>query len=111
MIEQHLTMQAVRYLAQVCEAFSVLLQTGSVENETSATHCLSVLSKQIQQIAQNSCEDIPKQNRLWFIRDAMAMLAILVREQGELLSRSGLPVPSEKDAQSLRLATMTYRAL
>jgi hypothetical protein len=109
MLEKHLTMQAIRYLAQVCEAFSTLLQTDSVENETSAKHCMLVLSKQIQQIAQNSCEDVPQQNRLWYIRDAMAMLAILVRQQGELLSRSGLPVPSEKDAQSLRLATMTYR--
>jgi hypothetical protein len=110
MTEENLTMFEIRYLAQVCEAFSAELQAGSIENKTAATHCIYWGSKHIQQIAQNKCENIDLQKRLWYIRDAMDWLAILLKQQGEILSRSGLPIPSERDAGSLRMVAMICKA-
>jgi hypothetical protein len=106
MTEQNLTMLAIRYLAQVCEALSSELQAGRVENETSAKHCIYWGAKHIQQIAENSCENLDQQKHLWQIRDAMDWLAILQQGQAEILSRSGLPIPSERDVKLVRMATM-----
>jgi hypothetical protein len=109
MTEQQITTLANRYLSQVSEAFKAELQAGRVGNETSAIHCISWAEKHIQQIAQNNTENLEQKKRLWYIRDSMDWLIILCQQQDEILSRSGLPVPSEQDARQIRFATMICR--
>ena len=103
MTEQQITMLALRYLAQVCDAIGEGLQAGHAENEVSAWHCIHGCLADIHKIALNSSELQDQKHRLFYIRDAMVKLKI-ARERQSALAGSRVSVPAANEIDVLRVA-------
>lgn len=109
MTEQQITMLAIRYLAQICEAIGDAVRAGRAENEVSAWHCMNGCLADIQKISLNSQLIQERKHRLFYIRDAMLKLKI-TRERQTVLAESSLPLPSVSDLDALRIACTGARS-
>jgi hypothetical protein len=111
MNEQQITNKAILYLSQVVSAYAAVLQTGQMGNETSAIHCIHFGTKHILTIIENIQQNDSPRHRMFAIRDAMFWLLILRKRQMEveLVANSGMPMPSEKDVESLHSAANMFR--
>lgn len=106
MSDTKITMLAIRYLSQVCEAITMELRNGNIENAVSATHCILGAAAHINKIAQNDYEGKSDRERVLYLRQALHWLIVLVTVPDGILSRCAMPVPSEREVRALHIATM-----
>ena len=110
MNEKQVTELAVRYLHEVHEALKVALQQDMVseENINSALHCVEWSRKHAEKLVQNQELIADRRERLFAVRDAMLWLIILFGQKGELLKKTGMPVPTLSDVQVAHLGASHF---
>ena len=99
MNERKITMQAIRHLAQVCEALNSLMHRGSLamEHVPAAAERCSRCADHIEHLAGDDIEEIGVTTRLQRIADSMQWLVGVRKEFDSELSTLSLYVPSVVD--------------
>lgn len=108
MNERQVTMQAIRYLSQVCEKLSFHIANGDIAGRKSVDS-LTKCADQIEHIAQFDTEDLDLSVRLDGIIASLEFLK-LVRDGELILSTHGLSAPSIGDIDMLIAAAKVLRS-